>query len=49
MPIFTFIARWIFLAHMIRIPEILPWDRKSYLPMLSYPGRQVTSSYEIAS
>ena len=30
--------------------EILPWDRKSYLtPIVSYPGRQVKSSCEIAS
>ena len=32
-----------FLAH--RISEILPWDKK----ILSYPGRQVTLSCEIAS
>ena len=43
-----------FLAGPIRISELLPWDRKSYLthailPMLSYPGRQVMSSCEIAS
>ena len=39
----------LFLAHQIRISKILPWDRKSYLTVLSYPGRQITSSYKIAS
>ena len=38
-----------FLAHWIRISEILSWDREFYLPMLSYPGPQLTASYEIAS
>ena len=39
-----------FLSHWIRISDILPWDRTILiLPMLSYPGRQVTSSCEIAS
>ena len=37
------------LAHRIRISEILAWDRNLILPMLSYPGRQATSSCEIAS
>ena len=39
------------LAHRIRISEIIPWNRKSYLPnnLLSYPGHQVTPSCEIAS
>ena len=38
-----------FLAHWIKISVILSWDREFYLPMLSYPGRQVTASCEIAS
>ena len=38
-----------FLAHWIRISDILSWDTEFYLPMLSYPGRQVTASSEIAS
>ena len=33
------------LAHLIRIPEILPWDRKSYLTLLSYPGCHVRATY----
>ena len=37
------------LAQRIRISEILPWDKNLILPMLSYPGRQVTSSCGIAS
>ena len=36
----------LFLAHRIRISEILPWDRKSYL---THAILQVTSSCEIAS
>ena len=37
------------LAQRIRISEILPWDRKSYLTHAIFPGRQATSSCEIAS
>ena len=36
------------LAHRIRISEIYPGIENLILPMLSYPGRQVTSSCEIA-
>ena len=32
------------LAHRIRISEVLPWDKNLILPMLSYPGRPVTTS-----
>ena len=38
----------IFLAHRVRMSEILPWVNL-ILPMLSYLGRQVTSSCEVAS
>ena len=38
-----------FLAHLIRISEILPGIENLILPMLSYPGCQVTSSWEIAT
>ena len=31
-----------FLAHRIKISEILPWN---ILPMLSFPGRQVMSPF----
>ena len=35
-----------FLAHRIRISEILPWDTKSYLThMLSYPGCHMRAIY----
>ena len=40
---------YMFLALLIRISEILPWDKNLILLMLSYQGRQVTSSCEIAS
>ena len=38
-------AHWSILAHRIRISRI----ENLILPMLSYPGRQVTPSCEIAS
>ena len=34
-----------FLAHRIRISEILSWDRKSYLTHVSYLGCQVRATY----
>ena len=37
------IIREVIIAHRIRISDILSWDRKYYLKILSYPGRQVTS------
>ena len=40
--------RMFFLAHRIRVSEILPWVENFILPIPSYPGRQVKSSYEIA-
>ena len=45
----SYLQRYNIFARQIRISEILPWDRNLILPMLSYPGRQVTSSCEIAS
>ena len=30
---------------LIRISDILPWDIKSILPMLSYPGCHVRATY----
>ena len=44
-------SNWIFyfLAHQIRIFEIYPGIENLILPILSYPGRQVTSSCGITS
>ena len=36
-----------FLAHRIRISEILPWDRKSILPSLSYPGHMRVTRHKL--
>ena len=36
-------------AHWLMLSEIYPGMENLILPMLSYPGRQVTSSCEIAS
>ena len=38
-----------FLSHLFRTSDIYPGIEYLILPMLSYPGRQVTSSCEIAS
>ena len=42
--VFTYMSKF-FLAHGIRIFEILPWDRKSYLTNFSYPGYHVRVTY----
>ena len=33
------------LAHLIRISEILPWDRNLIYPMLSYPGCHMRATH----
>ena len=40
-----FYTKNLFLAHRIKISDILSWDRKSYLPMLSYPGCHVRAEH----
>ena len=34
-----------FLAHRILISEILPWNRKSHLTHVSYPGCHMSATY----
>ena len=43
------VGRALYSCTRIRISDSLPWDRKYYLTHAILPGRQVTSSCEIAS